>query len=292
VLVEDNEEGGKSKGKKKKMALGPKEHLKMVAKTERQPHQPRHTASNRPFTAKDRQEQMDRFPIQPHKYNKSTDNFPIKTPVARPNQSKVLQDQADLEFKEQKKHSTKRPAAERAQESRESSPNANKESVKTRSVAPSTQDPRQQTPDANTSMQQDPANGKMMDKEFERETPDIQFMSSQMNTTQPNHAVMQLIPEVIRQVYRQDQDTQAMNLGIQTTEFLHLHNPRNYKFLPASFTDRIRESGKLASHHQTRNIVTNEFINGYNEKTEKLEERRQSPDQKANFGRKKLISKF
>lgn len=134
-MVEDFEEGGKSKGKKKKLTRAANERLKMVAKTERQPHQPRHTKSKQPFTAKDRQEQMDRFPIQPHKYNKSTDNFAIKTPIARPNQSKLLQDQADKEFKESKKQQKKK-AADREHISRDSSPN--KESLKPSVAAPST----------------------------------------------------------------------------------------------------------------------------------------------------------
>lgn len=99
-------------------------------------------------------------------------------------------------------------------------------------------------------------NGQMMDKIFERETPDLQnIITSQLSATDKNKAVMQLL----RQTYLPecDSDIHAMSSGIQTTEFLHLHNPRNYKFLPAHFTDRIRESGKLASRHTTRDIITN-----------------------------------
>lgn len=34
----------------------------------------------------------------------------------------------------------------------------------------------------------------------------------------------------------QNQSRMAIADGTQTTEFLHLNNPKNYKFLPANFT--------------------------------------------------------
>lgn len=39
-----------------------------------------------------------------------------------------------------------------------------------------------------------------------------------------------------------------MMTGQQTTEFLHMLNPRNYKFLPPSYTGAIRGAGKQTPH--------------------------------------------
>jgi hypothetical protein len=35
-----------------------------------------------------------------------------------------------------------------------------------------------------------------------------------------------------------------MATGTMTTEFLHLNNPKNYKFLPPSYVKHIRNAGK------------------------------------------------
>lgn len=43
---------------------------------------------------------------------------------------------------------------------------------------------------------------------------------------------MSMIPEVLREQL----DLNHLADGTQTTEFLHLNNPRNYKFLPAQYT--------------------------------------------------------
>lgn len=34
-----------------------------------------------------------------------------------------------------------------------------------------------------------------------------------------------------------------MQTGTQTTEFLHLNNPQNYKYLPSRFAVNIKEAG-------------------------------------------------
>lgn len=55
---------------------------------------------------------------------------------------------------------------------------------------------------------------------------------------------MMLIPDKIKEIYRHDEQTAGMISGTQTTEYLHLHNPKNYKFLPPNFVNLIRSSGK------------------------------------------------
>jgi hypothetical protein len=47
--------------------------------------------------------------------------------------------------------------------------------------------------------------------------------------------VSKLIPEILRQTFVPDEQSQGMVNGTLTTEFLHLKNPRNYKFLPPQY---------------------------------------------------------
>ena len=46
---------------------------------------------------------------------------------------------------------------------------------------------------------------------------------------------MMLVPDIIKDIYQDDTQTSGMATGTQTTEFLHLLNPKNYKFLPPQF---------------------------------------------------------
>jgi hypothetical protein len=48
--------------------------------------------------------------------------------------------------------------------------------------------------------------------------------------------------------------------GTQTTEYLHLNNPNNYKFLPPQFTSQIRDSGKRANENRNTDILTHKEI--------------------------------
>lgn len=72
-----------------------------------------------------------------------------------------------------------------------------------------------------------------------------------------------------------------------------LNNPRNYKYLPAEFTERISVSGKLGSRVPTRDLITHNFINGFDEKTEKDEQCRKRPDAEVSYNRQKnLVSSW
>ena len=42
-------------------------------------------------------------------------------------------------------------------------------------------------------------------------------------------------------------DPTQMMVQAPTTEFLHLMNPRNYRYLPAKYTMNIREAGRKTS---------------------------------------------
>ena len=64
-----------------------------------------------------------------------------------------------------------------------------------------------------------------------------------------------LIPDKIKEHYRGDENTHAMMTGTQTTEYLHLNNPKNYKFLPPEFVQQIRGSGKQANENRDYNII-------------------------------------
>ena len=55
---------------------------------------------------------------------------------------------------------------------------------------------------------------------------------------------MKLIPDIIKEVHMADNQMTGMQTGTQTTEYLHLNNPRNYKFLPPQFVGIIRNAGK------------------------------------------------
>ena len=50
--------------------------------------------------------------------------------------------------------------------------------------------------------------------------------------------------QVINTVCPGQPDPTQMMVGAQTTDFLHLLKPKNYKYLPAKYTNNIREAGK------------------------------------------------
>ena len=58
---------------------------------------------------------------------------------------------------------------------------------------------------------------------------------------------MMLVPDIIRDIYPDDNQTSGMATGTQTTEFLHLLNPKNYKFLPPQYIGQIRDAGKSST---------------------------------------------
>ena len=63
---------------------------------------------------------------------------------------------------------------------------------------------------------------------------------------------MTLVPQVLKDIL----DVNSMPDGTQTTEFLHLNQPRNYKFLPAQYTSQIRYSGRLTDRgHQIKDLI-------------------------------------
>lgn len=54
-----------------------------------------------------------------------------------------------------------------------------------------------------------------------------------------------------------DDQTNGMTTGTQTTEFLHLLNPKNYKFLPPTYVKKIRNAGKATvDGHHVRDVFT------------------------------------
>jgi len=54
-----------------------------------------------------------------------------------------------------------------------------------------------------------------------------------------------------------DDQTNGMLTGTQTTEFLHLLNPRNYKFLPPTYVKQIRNAGKATVEgHHVKDVFT------------------------------------
>ena len=52
-----------------------------------------------------------------------------------------------------------------------------------------------------------------------------------------------LVPEAVRKVIAADEQQHGMQTGTSTTEFLHLANPQNYKYLPAKYAVFIPEAG-------------------------------------------------
>lgn len=56
------------------------------------------------------------------------------------------------------------------------------------------------------------------------------------------------MPKVIRDYHQADMETAGMMHGQQTTEFLHLLNPKNYKFLPPQYAKSIRSAGKVTAN--------------------------------------------
>jgi len=55
------------------------------------------------------------------------------------------------------------------------------------------------------------------------------------------------VPEVVLQHNFEDEQTHGMEQGIMTTEFLHMLNPKNFKFLPPQFTQAIRSAGAASA---------------------------------------------
>lgn len=103
-----------------------------------------------------------------------------------------------------------------------------------------------------------PQNMQMLNQRVAQATPDLlcaQLEGQEDKFVQGAPLSQMLVPDVIKEHCRQDDTTQAMVSGTQTTEYLHLNNPKNYKFLPPQFINCIRSSGKQATEARTYNIL-------------------------------------
>lgn len=56
--------------------------------------------------------------------------------------------------------------------------------------------------------------------------------------------------QIVNTVSPGQPDPTQMMVQAQTTEFLHLLNPKNYKYLPAKYTHNIRFAGKQTSESE------------------------------------------
>jgi len=71
------------------------------------------------------------------------------------------------------------------------------------------------------------------------------FFSSYLILLFVNACVYRLVPEIVRHYHHSgdtyvEPEVREMLTGQQTTEFLHLLNPKNYKFLPPQYSTAIR----------------------------------------------------
>ena len=53
--------------------------------------------------------------------------------------------------------------------------------------------------------------------------------------------------QVVNAVNPGHPDPTQMMVTAQTTELLHLLNPKNYRYLPAKYTNNIRQAGRMTS---------------------------------------------